>query len=186
MRVVLQLPRKALMGDVRMRFSATTVYDKERLLRFNHFIIFRKRFFWALMIACNVLVVLCAALVLALDPQDHTILAYAALIGIIDVAVVFCWFILPRFTLDKSPMLNADVVFEFGEENFKVFAVMKNCNDSSELNYSAIVKVMESKEDIYVFISKTQSFVMDKSGFTVGSAEELLQFLKEKNIPYKK
>ena len=169
-----------------MKFSATTVYDEERVLRFNSFVVLKKRVFWSVMIACNILVAISVALCLVLEPQDRTVLGYAALVGFIDVAVAFCFFILPRFTLKKSFALNANVAFIFEEDVFKVFATMKNGTDSAEMNYSAIVKIMESKQDIYIFVSNNQSYILDKSGFNVGCAEEFLQFLKEKNIPYKK
>ena len=169
-----------------MKLSVTTVYDKERVLRFNNFVVSKKKVFWSTMIACNILVVFSVALVLVLEPQDLTILAYAALIGFIDVVAAFCFFVLPRLTLKKSLALNANVVFDFEEDVFKVLATMKNGTDSSELNYSAIVKVMESKQDIYIFVSNNQSYILDKSGFTVGRAEDLLTFLKAKNVPYKK
>ncbi len=138
------------------------------------------------MIACTVLVTVCLAIVLALDPHDSTIRTYAALVYFIDVTYVFCCFVLPRFTINKALGLNANIIFEFQEDTFKISAETKNGTESSELNYSAIVKFMESKQDIYLFISKRQGYILDKSGFTVGSLEEFLKFLQEKNIPHKR
>ena len=95
-------------------------------------------------------------------------------------------FVLPRFIVNKSPILNANILFEFHEDIFKISATLKNGTESSELNYSAIVKLMESKQDIYLFISQRQCYILDKSSFTVGCSEDFLKFLQEKNITYKR
>ena len=169
-----------------MNFSVQTVYDKERLLRFNNFVVLRKRVFWFFIIACTVLVTVCLAIVLALDPHDSNIWACAALIYFIDATYAFCYFVLPRFTINKALELNANIIFEFQEDTFKISATTKNGTESSELNYSAIVKIMESKQDIYLFISKRQGYILDKSGFALGCPLEFVKFLKDKNIPYKR
>ena len=169
-----------------MKFSNRTVYDKERLIRFNNFIVLKKRFFWLFMIVCTVLVFGSFALTLALRIYDSTILLCFALIIVIDITYVLGYLVLPRFTVNKAVGLNTNILFEFQEDTFKLSATNKNGTDSSELNYSSIIKVMESKYDIYLFISKRQGYILDKSGFEAGCPEELLEFLKGKNIPYKR
>ena len=169
-----------------MKFSNRTIYDKERLIRFNNFVVLKKRFFWVFMIVCTVLVSISFALTLALKIYDSTILLCFALIMVVDITCSFCSLILPRITINKATALNADILFEFQEDTFKLSATNKNGTDSSELNYSSIIKVMESKCDIYLFISKRQGYILDKSGFEAGCPDELLEFLKGKNIPYKR
>ncbi len=169
-----------------MKFSVQTVYDKERLLRFNSFVALTKRVFWSLMIVCTVLITVAFAISLALDPQYNTTWLCFGLVLFSDIICVFCSFILPRFTINKAVGLNADIVYEFDEVTFKISATIKSGTEASELNYSAIVKVMESEQDIYLFISQRQAYVLDKSGFTIGSPEEFLRFLRDKNIPYKR
>ncbi len=169
-----------------MKFSTITNYDKERLLRFNNFIILKKRLFWAIMIVCTVLVSSIFAYYLALNIFDSTITLCFVLVVFIDLTYIFCYLILPRFTIKKSPGLNAIIHFEFQENTFKISGISKNGTDCSELNYSAIQKVMESKHDIYLFISIRQAYIIDKSGFELGSPDVFLEFLKSKNIPYKR
>ena len=168
-----------------MNFSVQTVNNKDRLLRFNNFVVLRKRFFWSWMIVCTVLITVLLAIVLRIDPYSD-VWIYAVLVYFIDAIYIFCWFVLPRFTINKALGLNANIIFEFQEDTFKISATAKNGTEFSELNYSSIVKFMESKQDIYLFISKTHGYILDKSGFTVGSPEEFLKFLQEKNIPYKR
>ncbi len=169
-----------------MKFSNRTNYDKERLIRFNNFIILKKKTFWAVMIVCNVLVLISFALTLALGIYDSTILLCFTIVVSMDVTYAFCNLVLPRITIKKAMGLNADILFEFQEQTFKISAINKNGTEYSELNYSSIKKIMESKYDIYLFISTRQGYILDKSGFELGCPDELLEFLKGKNIPYKK
>ena len=169
-----------------MKFSNRTIYDKERLIRFNSFVILKKKFFWVFMIVCTVLVSIPFALTLALKSYDSTILLYFVLIAVVDITYAFCALILPRITINKATALNADILFEFQEDTFKISATTKNATESSELNYSILVKVMESNRDIYLFISQRQGYILDKSGFNLGCPDEFVKFLKNKNIPYKK
>lgn len=169
-----------------MKFSNRTVYDKDRLIRFSNYITLRKKFFWAFMIVCTVLVSISFALTLALGICDYNIIFYFALIIFLDITQVFCYFILPRLTVNKAFGLNTNILFEFQEDTFTISAVNKNATEHSELNYSSLKKVMESKRDIYLFISAKQGYILDKSGFELGCPDEFLNFLKEKNIPYKR
>ena len=109
-----------------MKFSNRTVYDKERLIRFNNFIILKKRFFWLFMIVCTVLVFGSFALTLALRIYDSTILLCFALTIFIDITYVLGYLVLPRFTVNKAVGLNTNILFEFQEDTFKLSATNKN------------------------------------------------------------
>ena len=169
-----------------MKFSNRTVYDKERLIRFNKFVVLKKRFSLVLMIVCTVFVSISFALTLALNSYNSTILLGFALVVVCDIMYAFYILILPRIAINKEISLNADILFEFQEETIKISATTKIGAESSELNYSAIIKVMESNRDIYLYISTRQAYILDKSGFNFGCPSEFVKFLKDKNIPYKK
>ena len=169
-----------------MRFSNHTIYDKKRLIRFSDFVALRKRFFWIFIVVCNALILVAFAFNIAFKSYDSVIPSCFTLTIVIDLICVFCSFIFPRITVKRSPALNADILFEFQEDSFKVSAKTKNSTDFSELNYPALVKVMESEQDIYLYLSARQAYVLDKSGFNSGSPDEFVEFLKDKNIPYKR
>ena len=169
-----------------MKFSNRTVYDKKRLIRFNNFIILKKRFFWALMIVCTVFVLGSVGFTLSLGIYNSTIFFCFALIVLLDITYAFCYLVLPRFTVNKAVALNTNIIYEFQEDSFKISATNKNGIESSELNYLSIIKVMASKCDIYLFVSKHQAYILDKSGFEIGCPDEFFGFLKDKNIPYKR
>ena len=169
-----------------MNFSNRTVYDKERLIRFSNFVVLKKRVFWILMTVSTVLICAVFALTLALKIYNSTIFLCFALVVAADLTYTFCYLVLPRITINKAPSLNAVVIFEFQEDTFTISATAKNSTESSESNYSALIKVMESKQDLYLYMSPRRACILDKSGFSSGSPSELLEFLKDKNIPYKK
>ena len=177
---------EAIEGNIGMNFSNRTIYDKDRLIRFNMFSVLRKRLFWSFMILSTALVSVSFALTLALEVYDFTMSLCFALIVFIDITYVFCWLILPRITINRSAAINADVLFEFQEDIFKITAEAKNGRESSEMNYSAIKKIMESDRDIYLYTSAYQAYILDKTAFSIGSPDEFVEFIKGKNIPYKK
>ena len=168
-----------------MKFSNRTTYDEERLLRYHNFLVLRKRFFWSVVIICTVLISIIFALTLIFDPYNSSIWFSFIFIWTLDMICVFCYFILPHITISKAPQLNTNVLFEFEDNVFKIYATAKSGNESSERNYQSLIKVMESKQDIYLFISQRQAYILNKSCFTVGTSEDFLKFLKSKGIPCK-
>ena len=119
-----------------MRFSNRTIYDKDRLIRFTNFVVLKKKIFWVIMIVCTVLVSIAFAWDLALNSYDPIILLCFGLVILLDMTYVFCSLILPRFTINKAVALNADIVFEFQDDIFKISATSKNGTEISELNNS--------------------------------------------------
>ena len=169
-----------------MVFSVNTVYNKERLLRYNDFVSIRKRFFWTLIIVCSVLIYSVFIFDRVMHFDNAVILFCFFMTVALDFIIVFSTFILPRITIKKSLSLNAQITSEFGEESFKITASTPLTSESMDVKYSALVKVMESDKDIYLFISRQKAYVLDKDGFTLGTPKGLVDFLVSKNIPYKK
>ncbi len=169
-----------------MKFTNRTIYNKDRLLRFNDFVILKKRFFLVYMIVCSVLILISTVVLIALDSFTPALLRGFLFFGVVVILYFVCGLVVPRFTINKSIGLNADVFFEFQDDVFKISTTYKNGTEMSELKYSSIIKIMESKSDIYLFISARQSYILDKTGFELGSVDEFLNFLKDKNVPYKR
>ena len=168
-----------------MSISNRTVYDKKRLIRLNDFAVF-KRFLWLPILILSILVLAMVAFLLIRDPRNPKHFLYLGFIIFLDLLYVFFYFILPRLTVNKSILLNTELLFEFQEDAFKVTANAKNMAGETRTEYSAILKVLEFEQDIYLFISSSACHVIDKSGFIEGNADELIELLKSKNIPCKK
>lgn len=48
-------------------------------------------------------------------------------------------------------------------------------------NYDALCEITENKEYFVLFLDKTHSIILDKSGFSEGDPEAFASFLEEKN-----
>ena len=168
-----------------MSFSASTVYTREKLLNFNKFVTLKKRKFWILIAVCTVLCLASFILDLALGDFDKTIIVAFAVVVLMDVFYFATYFIIPRWTLKKSPALNAEIKFEFYNDNFCVSSVFKHGRESIELRYPTVVKAYETPTVIYLYITKNQAYIVDKTNLEPNSVEDFKIFLKNRNIDVK-
>jgi len=76
--------------------------------------------------------------------------------------------------------------FSFYEDYLEVETVSENFQGKSKVNYNTLYKSLCNDNYIFIFINKQQAFMVDKSAFIKGSAEEMIDFLRKKNIKIKK
>ena len=168
-----------------MRFSANTVYSRERLAYFNKFVALEKRWFW---IFLSVATLLCSAsffLLLLWDSFNKTALFGFVLIVFIDVFYFIVTLVIPKIAVKKSPALDAQINFEFHNDCFSVCAQTKAGREAAEHRYSVIIKAREYKGDFYLFIAKQQAYIIDKASLQPDSIEDFKFFLKNRNINLK-
>ena len=169
-----------------MKISAKTVYSADTLLGFNYYFARTKLWFYILLAISTLLVTGSFTMSLALDFCDLTMIICFVAIIVLDALIIYTHFIHPRFTVKKTPSLDAIVCFEFSDENFTVSAKNDRIDETSTSAYSTIIKAAESNSFIYLYISKVQAFIVDKSGFTEGTPDSLIDFLVSKGIKYKR
>lgn len=76
--------------------------------------------------------------------------------------------------------------YEFSEDNIIVNSTRDEENiGQSILKYTDIVKVVENKKFVVLFISNVTAFVVSKANMTEGKIEDLIAFLKLKIDKYK-
>ena len=163
-----------------MRFSANTVYDLDRLVRFSRYVSLKKRWVWIIMAAASALVALTFILQLALIGHDVTVTVAFVGIIFIDALYAFMCFVLPTITYKKSPALNAKIRYEFSEDTYTITAELSTGSEQSVLKYTTLKKVLFTDSDIYLFIGPNQAHIVDKSGFELGEADAFLQFIESK------
>ena len=168
-----------------MEFSAATVYTYERLYGFNIFVAKKKLWFWILLAVSTLLCAMSLGLSIAMKDVGIFEIFLVALIVLTDVVSVITYFVIPRSAIKKSPALNSTVNFEFYHDYLKISADTKLSKENSELRYSAIVKYAEANNDVYLYISKNQAFIIDKASLTGATVEELKEFLQLRNIKTK-
>lgn len=88
----------------------------------------------------------------------------------------------------KSNLIGNDVInfIEFKEDCFseKTFRNGEQVGFTL-LKYSDLVKIVNYKNYLFIFISKVQAFIVDKNEFRQGTAQEFLTFATQKGITIK-
>ena len=171
---------------IRVRFSADTVYDRERLLRFNTFYLLRKRVIWIIMAISTLLVTFAFSWQAALGSYPQTVVLCFVLVWVIDIFYIVFYLVLPRFTIKKARSLNAHIEYTFDEYFFKLESDALMQKNAPGIPYSAVEKMMQSKQDIYIFLTGKQCFIVDKAGFTQGSCEGFIDFMLSKGAKLKR
>lgn len=111
--------------------------------------------------------------------EKEIFLGIALLIGLL----IYLWFkiIKPAKEVErdkKSHKVSGNFVnnYMFYKNIFKV----ENVDGKAQILYFKLYRVVETKTCFYIYISRQYAFIVSKSGFTKGTAEEFKQFLKKK------
>ena len=168
-----------------MRFSASTVYSAEKLLKFNKFTAFEKKWFWLFLFFCTAMCSASFAVLSLRGSFNLTAFVCLILVSFLDVFYVFVSFALPKISLKKSPTFGATVNFEFYTDSFTVHALTKVGKKSASHRYSSLLKARETENDIYLYIAKQQAYIVDKSSIAPSSIDDFKEFLKNRNLELK-
>lgn len=57
---------------------------------------------------------------------------------------------------------------------------IKNDNNNIKLNYYKLYKVFETENCFYLYINSNYSFILEKTGFSIGNADDFNKFIKKK------
>ena len=163
-----------------MSIQVKTVYTRETLLRFNDFLAVRKRALWIIMIVATAAVVyMCihAALIIGWNSE---LITYTVLMLAWDALFLFLNFGLPRFTVKKSPNLNAEVNYVFTREHIAIDAQGEYSTDHSVVQYALLRKVRKSDRYLYLLLTWNRGFVVDLTSLTNTQTAELRLMLESK------
>ena len=163
-----------------MKLTARTYNDRARLLRFSNYVGLHKLGLWLALLAVTVLVAIPFVLQFTGAGIDAGLIVIFCIVLAVDAFYVCTYFVFPRGTSKKSPLLGVTIVFTFLDSIFAMDALTKNGSDRSTFRYADIVKIGESKEDLYLYITKTQAFIVDKSGFSAEELSELKSYISDK------
>ena len=102
------------------------------------------------------------------------------------LCVIFTFFILwrlfrPVYEVKKeyqSKKIADEQTFIF--KFYENFFVITNKLQYSKVRYFKLYKIFETTDFFYLYIDKEHAFLIDKNGFTFGSAEEFSKFIHKK------
>ena len=163
-----------------MKLTSRTLNDRDRLLRFSNYVGLHKIKLWLILLAVTALVTVPFILQFTGFGVDAKVIIAFCLVLIVDIFYLVSYFVVPRYALNRSPLLGLTIVFTFLDSIFAMDALTKKGSDRSTFKYSELVKVRESKQDLYLYITKSQAFIVDKSGFSEEELTELKNYINSK------
>ena len=148
-----------------MELKISTVYTKQRLLRFNDYFWKQRKVFFSFMAACTLLIWACVGFLIMINALTDTVVLCGAMVTLMDLAYLFGAFVMPRL-VKKSPSVDAVLNFSFKDSEMNYTAETTQEIASGTIKYSAIIKVGKKDDDVYLFISKRQGYIVDVSALS--------------------
>ena len=111
--------------------------------------------------------------------QKEFILAF----GLIIYLLLFFWIKIIRPAKEvekdkKSHKMSGSFInnYEFYKNSFRV----ENVDGKVKILYLKLYRVVETKTNFYIYISREYAFIVSKFGFTKGNSDEFSSFIKKK------
>ena len=161
-----------------MPINVTTVYTKERLLKFNNFIVLSKYMRWGTMLIGTL--VMLSALIFGIINQGEyvpTVRMFTVLIAVLDALFVAYYLIIPIFAVKKAKNLNTSVKYTFYDSCFEIDAKTSYTSEPSRLSYSYIIRAARRKNTVYLLFSPNQGYIIDISKISEESKKALYDIL---------
>ena len=148
-----------------MELKISTVYTKQRLLRFNDYFWKQRKVFFSFMAACTLLIWACVGFLIMINALTDTVVLCGAMVTLMDLAYLFGAFVLPRLA-KKSPSVDAVLTYVFKDGEINISAETAQESSTATMKYPAIIKVGKKDDDVYLFISKRQGYIVDVSALS--------------------
>ena len=170
-----------------MPIQITTVYTKERLMRFNRYYQLVQRKWFLILLAFEMALTavwLVKDIADGLPVSDGTILLFG-MAWVLGITWIIMTLIVPRFSYKKAKSLNAVMEMTFSEENLRYSVSSAHATESGEMQYGTFVKYIRNKDDLYLFISAGQVWIVDLSALSPEQTEQLHTLLSQKIVSKK-
>ena len=167
------------MINLKILFKNVTKYDKEV---YTDFLKFHQKIFGLRYSLYTAFIIGMLLILLAMQIHVHNM----------NIAIIICFciagFFLWRFlhpVSEVSKEFNSEKIqnekeftFIFHEKNFKVRE--NNKLETYIIKYKELYKVFETDNFFYLYIDKTHSLLINKTGFTIGNSEDFSKFIQKK------
>ena len=170
-----------------MTLQITTVYTKERLLRFYFYYQLVQRVWFPIILGFDMILMSAWVIKDFLNgpPVSESVVAMFGIVWIIGLTWVVAALIVPRFSYKKAKSLNAVMEMTFSEENLRYSVSSAHSTESGEMQYGMFVKYIRNKDDLYLFVSARQVWIVDLSALTPEQTEQLHTLLSQKIVSKK-
>ncbi|MBR3691991.1 MAG: YcxB family protein [Clostridia bacterium] len=115
----------------------------------------------------------CVALALR-NGVDGFLLALMAVCALGLCAELAIFFVLPRIQYrNLADLKDAENRFVFRETDFTATTAAKHQNAEAKLAYDALVRVVETRDYLFLFQTKNQTFIVDRATLSDADMQEL-------------
>lgn len=162
-----------------VEFRSKLDSNKSRALNNNMF----RKMFWIYAILTVLLIVIgIVGIILREDSADFAVGIIFIVLGVLITPFSYLLTRLLQKRIDKSATFISDSteeIYTFDEHYITLTQTMSDVFIATlKAKYSYFYKAVEDDKYIYLYISKTQSHVIDKSSITQGTLEEAITLLK--------
>ncbi len=162
-----------------MPIETTTVYTKERLMRFQDYIFSARKIQFIFSAAISVICLLCAVLMIVLWGDFKLFLECLLLFVFISI-YNFAMYLLPRLLIRKAKNMNAEVHFSFGETAVRTSTTSAIGSEETSLYYTAFHKIGKKRNELYLFLDARRAMIVDLAPLS----EEQIQSIKNLLEPH--
>ncbi len=155
-----------------MEINASAVYDKKAIIEYSKQSIKRlKPLYILLFILIGFLFAIYLYDIIALN---YPITVLFVPVCILLLFILYAFVFLPRFNY-KLQKTKTDAINEytFYDTRFTVVSTAGGITGTNEVEYTAINRVLETKDYIYIYIAKAKAMIVDKSTINGGTVEEI-------------
>lgn len=166
-----------------MESKASAIYDYKSMKSLIHLGIYKKKnpslSYWIWTIIALALISIFVIFRDSLLDSTYSIVLIT-LLAFLTVMTSFSYFILPIISYRSMKKLaGIRVDFVFSEDSMYVHSDSELHKTDSTMKYEVLFKVMETEERLFLFQTKAQAFVVDKSTIEGGSIEDLRKVIKD-------
>lgn len=162
-----------------MEINNSTVYTKERLLRFNRFYAKNQIFLWCALPISTVLVYFIGLIQAIFSELSLPIAACALVLTLFDIILPLMFFvILPKYVLKKTKILNTVIEYKFTDGEIFIAVNNESVEEKTSMKYSMLQKAAKNSDELYLFLSSSNAFVVDLSLISDEEKEQLKSALK--------
>ena len=155
-----------------MEIKACSVYDKKTITAYSKQSIKRlKPLYIIVYVLFGFMFIVNLYDIIALNASISVLLVPVL---ITTIFLLYIYVFLPKFNY-KLQKTKTDAVNQFTFYDTKLLAVStsQGITGTSEVEYSTLNKVLETKDYIYLYIAKEKAMIVDKSTITNGSVEDI-------------
>ena len=162
-----------------MEINNSTVYTKERLLRFNRFYAKNQIFLWCALPISTVLVYFIGLIQAIFSELSLPVAACALVLTLFDIILPLMFFvILPKYVLKKTKILNTVIEYKFTDGEIFISVNNESIEEKTSMRYSMLQKAAKNSDELYLFLSSSNAFVVDLSLISDEEKEQLKSALK--------